>query len=117
MNAQKLILTVLTPFIAAGSAWLVAAAAKYGVHLDASGVNALGVAGATAGTAAMLKLIHDLEKRAQQREHLAAVAPAPAVTPTPLSVPGPTRLVPDPHPLANIQPASPPSVGNQPPSA
>jgi hypothetical protein len=62
---QKVILTLLTPIIAAGAAWLCATAAKYGVHLDQSGVNALAVAGATAGTAAMLKLIHDLEKRKQ----------------------------------------------------
>lgn len=61
LNPTKLILGVLTPFVSAASAWLVAAAAKYGVHLDPSGVNALGVAGATAGAAAMMKLIHDVE--------------------------------------------------------
>jgi hypothetical protein len=68
----------LTPIIAAGAAWLCAAAAKYGVHLDQSGVNALAVAGATAGTAAMVKLIHDLEKRKQVQVALAAVKPAEA---------------------------------------
>lgn len=61
LNPAKLLLGLLTPLIAAASAWLVAAAAKYGVHLDPSGVNALGVAGATAGAAAMVKLIHDVE--------------------------------------------------------
>lgn len=69
MNPTKLILGVLTPLIAAGSAWLVAAAAKYGLHLDPSGVNALAVTGATAGTAAMVKLIHDVE----HKPHVAAV--------------------------------------------
>ena len=73
---QKTVLTLLTPVIAAGSAWLCAAAAKYGVHLDQSGVNALAVAGATAGTAAMVKLIHDLEKRKQARETRAFLTPA-----------------------------------------
>lgn len=61
MNLTKLILGLLTPVVAAASAWLVAALAKYGVHLDPSGVNALAVAGATAGAAAMVKLIHDVE--------------------------------------------------------
>jgi hypothetical protein len=62
INPTKLILGVLTPFVAAGSAWLTAAVGRYGVHLDPSGINALGVAGATVGAAAMLKLIHDLER-------------------------------------------------------
>lgn len=62
-DPTKFFLTLLTPVIAAGSGWLAAAAAKYGVHLDSAGINALGVAGATAGGAALLKLIHDLEKR------------------------------------------------------
>jgi hypothetical protein len=72
---QKVVLTLLTPVIAAGAAWLCAAAAKYGVHLDQSGVNALAVAGATAGVAAMVKLIHDLEKRKQMQVALAAAQP------------------------------------------
>lgn len=63
MNLTKLILGLLTPVVAAASAWLVAALAKYGVHLDPSGVNALAVAGATAGAAAMVKLIHDVEHK------------------------------------------------------
>lgn len=67
MNPTKLILGLLTPLIAAGSAWLAGAAAKYGLHLDASGVNALGVAGATAGAAALVKLIHDVEAKPQVR--------------------------------------------------
>lgn len=63
LNPTKLVLGLLTPFIAAASAWLAAAAAKYGVHLDPAGINALGVAGATAGAAAMVKLIHDVESK------------------------------------------------------
>jgi hypothetical protein len=68
LDPTKTILGLLTPVVAAASGWLVAAAAKYGIHLDPSGVNALGVAGVTAGAAAMVKLIHDVEgtKGAQQ---------------------------------------------------
>lgn len=61
MNNKKLILGLLTPLIAALAAWLTAAVAKYGVHLDQSGVNAALVTGASAGIAVMLKLIHDVE--------------------------------------------------------
>lgn len=61
IHPAKLLLGILTPFVMAGSAWLTAAAAKYGIHLDPSGVNAFGIAGATAGTAVMVKLIHDVE--------------------------------------------------------
>lgn len=61
LNPTKLILAIFTPLVAAGAGWLTAASAKYGVHLDPSGVNALAVAGVTAGAAAMVKLIHDVE--------------------------------------------------------
>jgi hypothetical protein len=63
INPTKLILGLLTPLIAAGSAWLAAAAAKHGMNLDPSGVNALAVAGATAGAGVMVKLIHDVEAK------------------------------------------------------
>lgn len=63
MYSTKLILGLFGPAIAAGSGWLAAAAGKYGVHLDASGINALAVAGATAGTAIVVKLIHDVEAK------------------------------------------------------
>lgn len=59
----KLILAILGPPIAAGSAWLVGAVGKYGIHLDKSGINALMVAGATGAIALVVKLIHDVEKK------------------------------------------------------
>lgn len=62
LNPTKLVLGVLGVPIAAASAWLSAAAGKYGLHLDPSGINALAVAGATAGTALVVKLIHDVDK-------------------------------------------------------
>lgn len=95
MDTQKLLLTVATPFIAAGSGWLCAAAGKYGVSLDPSGVNALATAGATAGAAAMLKLIHDLERR----KHM---IPPVVVAAKPAAAPAPAPVA-DPHPLAGIQ--------------
>lgn len=63
IHPTKLLLGFLTPLITAGAAWLAAAAAKYGVHLDPTGVSSVATAGATAGAAAMLKLIHDVEAR------------------------------------------------------
>jgi hypothetical protein len=62
-NQIKWILGLLAPLIAAAAAWLTAAVAKYGVHLDPSGVNAALVAGATGGLAVMVKLIHDVESK------------------------------------------------------
>ena len=61
MNLNKTILGLLTPLITAGAAWLTASVAKYGVHLDQSGVNAALVTGAAAGLSVMIKLIHDVE--------------------------------------------------------
>jgi hypothetical protein len=61
INPTKLALGFLGPFITAGSGLLAAAVGKYGVHLDPSGINALGVAGASAGAAIVVKLIHDVE--------------------------------------------------------
>jgi hypothetical protein len=62
LNPTKLCLGVLAPLITALSAWLTASIAKYGVHLDPSGVNAALVSGATCGIAVMVKLIHDVEE-------------------------------------------------------
>jgi hypothetical protein len=61
VNPTKLVLGVLAAPITALSAWLTASVAKYGVHLDASGVNAALIAGATCGITVMVKLIHDVE--------------------------------------------------------
>lgn len=61
LDPTKIILGLLGPLITAASGLLSAAVGKYGVHLDASGINALGVAGATAGAAFVVKLIHDVE--------------------------------------------------------
>jgi hypothetical protein len=62
LNRTKASLGVLAPLVTALSAWLTASVAKYGVHVDASGVNAALVSGATCGIAVMVKLIHDVEK-------------------------------------------------------
>jgi hypothetical protein len=62
LNHTKAGLGVLAPLVTALSAWLTASVAKYGVHVDASGVNAALVSGATCGIAVMVKLIHDVEK-------------------------------------------------------
>jgi hypothetical protein len=62
LNPTKLVLGVLAPLITALSAWLAASVAKYGVHVDPSGVNAALVSGATCGIAVMVKLIHDVEE-------------------------------------------------------
>lgn len=62
LNSTKLCLGVLAPLITALSAWLAASVAKYGVHVDPSGVNAALVTGATCGIAVMVKLIHDVEE-------------------------------------------------------
>jgi hypothetical protein len=62
LNSTKLCLGVLAPLITALSAWLAASVAKYGVHVDPSGVNAALVSGATCGIAVMVKLIHDVEE-------------------------------------------------------
>jgi hypothetical protein len=62
LNPTKLCLGVLAPLITALSAWLAASVAKYGVHVDPSGVNAALVSGATCGIAVMVKLIHDVEE-------------------------------------------------------
>lgn len=62
LNHTKATLGVLAPLVTALSAWLTASVAKYGVHVDASGVNAALVSGATCGIAVMVKLIHDVEK-------------------------------------------------------
>jgi hypothetical protein len=73
LNPTKLLLGIAAPFIAAGAAWLTAAAAKYGIHLDQSGINAFGVAGATAGAAVMVKLIHDVETKSKVLQVVGAV--------------------------------------------
>lgn len=62
LDHTKAGLGVLAPLVTALSAWLTASVAKYGVHVDASGVNAALVSGATCGIAVMVKLIHDVEK-------------------------------------------------------
>jgi hypothetical protein len=62
LNPTKTSLGVLAPLVTALSAWLTASVAKYGVHVDPSGVNAALVAGATCGIAVMVKLIHDVEE-------------------------------------------------------
>lgn len=59
----KTAIALLTPPLAAASAWLCAAVGKYGVHLDKTGVAALAVAGATGAITLGLKLIHDLEHK------------------------------------------------------
>ncbi len=61
VNPTKLVLGVLAAPITALSAWLTASVAKYGVHLDPSGVNAALIAGATCGITVVVKLIHDVE--------------------------------------------------------
>ena len=61
INPTKLVLGLLAPLIVAASAWISAAVAKYGVHLDPTGIVSLATAGATAGIAVVLKLIHDVE--------------------------------------------------------
>jgi hypothetical protein len=67
LGTRRLVIGLLGGPIAAASAWLCAAVGKYGVHLDPSGVNALAVAGATAGVSIILKLIHDAEGSAVTR--------------------------------------------------
>lgn len=63
VHPAKILLALLAAPLAAASAWLVGAVAKYGVHLDKSGVNAAFVAGAAGAIALVAKLIHDVEKR------------------------------------------------------
>lgn len=63
IHPTKVKLAILTPILAAGSAWLCAAVAKYGIHLDPSGVNAALVTGAAAAAGVGVKLIHDVETR------------------------------------------------------
>lgn len=65
---NKLVLGLLGPFVTAGSGWLAGAVGKYGMHLDKSGINALGVAGATAGASFVLKLIHDLVSGVERKD-------------------------------------------------
>lgn len=71
LDPTKTILGLLTPVIAAASAWLCAAAAKHGMNLDPAGVNALAIAGATAGVAIGVKLIHDVEGTKQAKSVVA----------------------------------------------
>jgi hypothetical protein len=97
LNPTKLLLGIATPIVAAGSAWLAAAAAKYGIHLDASGINALGIAGATAGAAAMVKLIHDVEKdpKVAKVVHSIEAGAVPVVSAVEKADPGANNLVDD----------------------
>lgn len=101
MNAQKLILTVLTPVAAAGAAWLAGAVAKYGIHLDATGQTALATAGAAAGAAAMVKLLHEAGKI-----HLVKVAQQTgSPVPVPPRAPAPAPVSPPPAASAPAAPA------------
>lgn len=61
MNPTKLTLGLLGPVIAAASAWLSAAVAKYGVHASKAGIATAIGAGVVAGVSLVLKLIHDVE--------------------------------------------------------
>lgn len=63
IHPTKIALTLISPPLAALSAWLVASAGKYGLHLDQSGVNALAVSGAAGALGLIAKLIHDVERR------------------------------------------------------
>lgn len=63
IHPAKLALGIITPLITAGAAWLCAAVAKWGVHLDPTGVASVATAGASGAVAVALKLIHDVESR------------------------------------------------------
>jgi hypothetical protein len=80
MNPTKLFIGLLTPIAAAGAAWLCGAVAKYGIHLDPSGVNTLAAAGAAGAVGIAAKLIHDVETEhpAIGRDLAAAAAAANA---------------------------------------
>ena len=74
INPTKLILGLATVPLAAGSAWLCGSAAKYGLHLDPSGVNAIAAAGLAGGVAVGVKLVHDVESELEKRDPKLAAA-------------------------------------------
>lgn len=64
IHPTKLLLAVIGAPLSVGVGWLCGAVAKYGIHLDPSGVNALATTGVVAGAGVVVKLIHDVEAKA-----------------------------------------------------
>lgn len=58
MSIERFVAFILTPVLTAASAWLTGAVAKYGIHLDQTGITSTATAGAVGAAAAAIHWLH-----------------------------------------------------------
>lgn len=58
MSIERFVAFILTPLLSAAAAWLSGAVAKYGLHLDPTGIVALTTTGAVGAVTAIVKWLH-----------------------------------------------------------